>query len=63
MGKTFRKTGARLPLSHIFSKYFLSFSDVPATVPGTEVTAMSMITLLPEGDLQSERETMGERSN
>lgn len=48
MGKTFRKTGARLSLSHIFSKYFLSFSDVPAAVPGTEVTAMSMIMLLPE---------------
>lgn len=63
MEKTFRKTGARLSLSHTFSKYFLRFSDVPAAVPGTEVTAMSMIMLLPECDLPSERDTMEERSN
>lgn len=62
-GENFQEDRPRPLLSHILSKYFLSFSHVPATVSGTEVTAMSVMTLLPEGDLQSERETMEERNN
>lgn len=49
--RTFTKMMIRLALSHVLSKYFLSFSNVPATVPGSEATAISMAMPLLECDL------------
>lgn len=63
-GSTFMKTTATFWLSHIFSKYFLSFSNVPATVPGTRVMPICMMTPLLECDSwKGEMEIMEERSN
>lgn len=41
MERTFMRTRTRLLLRCIFNKYFLSFSNVLDTVPGTRVTAIS----------------------
>lgn len=49
--RTFTETMIGLALSHVLSKYFLSFSNVPATAPGSEATAISMTVPLLERDL------------
>ena len=49
--RTFTKMMIRLALSHVLSKYFPSFSNVSATVPGSEATAISMTMPLLECDL------------
>lgn len=43
-GKNLPKTMTRLLLSPMLRKDFQSFSNVPATVPSTEVTAMNLTT-------------------
>lgn len=56
-GKNLPKTMTRLLLSPMLRKDIQSFSNVPATVPSTEVTAMNLTTPSLECGLQSDRET------